>query len=635
MAPEQPQPEVIVNVPPPQPGSRVFTQALDLLHRESAQWWLKLLVQPLILLLGITLLLAGLGVLQHQGLLVGGNSNSSGDSTSGSTATSYICPMLCTPPLKSPGRCPVCDMQLVPATKSSRTRGDQTIEIGAAARRIANIQTVAATRKPAVRQIRSVGSLHYDEGSLKEITAWVDGRIEKLTADYTGVTVRRGEPVAVIYSPELYSAQVELLLARRNARSNAPAALLEPGQQLYESTRQRALELGMTAAQLDAVEASGMADSRLQLIAPVSGTVIEKQVVEGQYVREGQQICKLADLSSIWLILQLFPEDAALIRYGQLVTSEVQSLPGKQIEGRVAFVDPAVDLRTRTVGVRVVISNPDGQLRIGDFATATINVPLSDSAGPLFDPELASRWISPRHPQITSPEPGQCPICGLALVPASELGFTSDPQQQAGVIIVPEDAVLVAGEHSLVYVESNPGRFATRKVTLGPRTADGFVIVSGLEAGEFVATRGNFLIDSQMQLAGNPSLIDPEHAQKLFEPGFSESQLAALSKLPETDRILAEQQQICPVTQMKLGSMGVPLAVTVDELRILLCCKGCVQPVNDDPQTLLRNLTSLNPESSPAGPDSPASGTSPIERPDDRVPLPPEAATTSPSEPQQ
>ncbi len=614
--------------------------ALHLLRRETVGWWLRLFIQPIALLLGIVALLSGLGFLQQWGLLAGSSHQHTETEHSATAAASYLCPMLCTPPLKAPGRCPVCDMELVPATNSHRNRGDQTIDIGIAARRIANIQTVAAVRRPAVRRIRSVGSLQYDEGTLKSITAWVDGRIEKLTADYTGVVIQQGEPVAEIYSPQLYTAQAELLLAMENSGSPLPGSLVNSGRQLYESARQRARELGMTDAQLDAVEAAGQADSRLQLIAPVSGTVIEKQVVEGQYVREGQQICRLADLSTVWLKLQLFPEDATLVRYGQLVTAEVQSLPGQKIQGRVAFIDPVVDPLTRTVGIRVVIPNSDGRLKIGDFATATVDVPLTDATAPMFDPELAHRWISPRHPQITSSEPGLCPICGLELVPASQLGFTAEQQDTNGVIIVPEDSVLMAGEYSLVYVEIAPGRFETRQITPGPRTDQGIVILTGLEADELVATRGNFLIDSQMQLAGNPSLIDPEHARSFFEPGFSDSQMAALKQLSESDLRLAEQQQICPVTRMKLGAMGTPLAVSVSDRRVLLCCRGCVEPLNEDPQSLLSRLPQNQqqldqPGRNPAALEHTATQQSGSDNSAGQVPPPQDADSAVQSEPQQ
>ena len=137
----------------------------------------------------------------------------------------------------------------------------------------------------------------------------------------------------------------------------------------------------MTESQIAEIERTGQASSRLHLCAPISGTVIQKLAVEGQYVKEGEPIYQLADLSTVWLMLELFPEDAASIRYGQKVYAEVQSLPGREFTGRVAFIDPQVDPKTRTVSVRVVIPNEDGQLRVGDYAKATIDVPILTGSG--------------------------------------------------------------------------------------------------------------------------------------------------------------------------------------------------------------------------------------------------------------
>jgi Cu(I)/Ag(I) efflux system membrane fusion protein len=347
------------------------------------------------------------------------------------------------------------------------------------------------------------------------LTSYVDGRIERLFADYTGVNVTAGDTLAVVYSPSLYSAQTELLLARKALVDGGGSSLprvAEANAKLYASSRQRLIEMGVTAPQIDALEEAGVADSRLKLMAPISGTVVGKMAVEGQYVREGDVISQLADLSSLWLILDLFPEDAALVHYGARVEAEVQSLPGEVFAGRVSFIDPVVNPQTQTVGVRVVMPNTDGRLRLGDYAKATIQLQLGEH-GSRYDPDLAGRWISPRHPQVIADAPGSCPICGVPLVPASSLGFTDDPAVIPEVIVIPRDAVLMAGSNSVVYVETEPGRFELRPVSLGATVNDEVVVRDGLTAGEQVARRGNFLIDSQMQLLGNPSLIDPERWQ--------------------------------------------------------------------------------------------------------------------------
>ncbi len=484
---------------------------------ERSRWW-TILVTPVLLLVVGLLLIAALGLAQRIGWIpvaevaVQGSSAGGGDSDE-----LYICPMMCTPAQKEPGRCPVCAMELVKSSSSGKGPSLE-VTLEPAARRLAHIATAPATLAPVTRQVRVVGRLDYDEGSLKTIAAYVDGRLEKLSVDYTGAVVEKGEPLAVVYSPRLYSAQVEFLLAKRAVDRLAPAARNMTRQanfNLFENARQRLIELGMTPQQIQSLEVEGQADSRLLLFAPMSGTVIQKLAVEGQYVKEGQSIYQLADLSSLWLLLELFPEDAAALRYGLPVDAEVQSLPGKHFSGRVVFVDPCVNPKTRTVSVRVVLPNDQGLLRVGDYARATIRIPLAEDGSPVehcYDPELVGKWIGPKHPHVIEDHPGACRICGAALVAASELGFTDDPSVQPQAVLVPRSAILHVGEHSVAYVEKDAGVFELRRLTTGPITADGVVVLEGITAGEQVAVQGAFLIDSQMQLAGNPSLLDPTKA---------------------------------------------------------------------------------------------------------------------------
>lgn len=549
-------------------------------------WWTKTFIPPTLLIVSGALLFVCLGIAQRFGLVSGGGGGDS-HASSGGANVQYICPMMCTPPQSEPGRCPVCAMELVPATSNGGDKDPLAVHVDPAARRIANIQTVAVRTITATRTIRAVGELGYDEGSMKTLSAYVDGRLDRLHADFTGVEVTKGDILALVYSPDLYTAQVEYLLAKKSVErssSSTLTAVRESNQALFTNSRQRLIELGMTNEQIADIDRTGKADSRIELVAPISGTVIEKLADEGDYVKEGQAIYKLADLSTVWLMLKLFPEDAASIHYGQKLTAEVQSLPGEKFTGRVAYVDRYVDPETRTVNVRVVIDNQHGELRTGDYARAIIEAPVRKSASSerlIYDPELAGKYISPRHPHIIRDTPGDCPICGIELVPTSELGFSTEPIEQDSHII-PRNAVLMAGGNSVVYVETAPGRFEIRRVTLGPSSGDDIVIHSGISDGEQVATRGNFLIDSQMQLAGNPSLIDPTKAMPIIDSEMTPEMIAQLESLSPEDRQLAKRQQICPVTQMLLGSMGAPLKVDIDGQPIFICCQGCAEHLKND-----------------------------------------------------
>ncbi|HYW79678.1 MAG TPA: efflux RND transporter periplasmic adaptor subunit [Thermoguttaceae bacterium] len=550
---------------------------------------MKTLMPPMLFIASGIALIFLLGLAQRMGWISAGGGGVEVKATATTSNTRYICPMMCTPPQSEPGRCPVCAMELVPLTSDGGDSDEMSVSIQSAARRLANIQTAAARSIPLTRSIRTVGEIEYDEGSLATIAAYFDGRIERLLADYTGVEVQAGEQMALIYSPALYSAQVELVEAKRGLEASANttiARVKETQLSLFQGARQKLVELGMTKDQVQQLEQSLQPESRMYICAPIGGTVIEKLAVEGQYVKTGQPVYRIADLSTVWLQLQLFPEDAAHIRYGQRVEIEVQSLPGRKLTGRVAFVDPMVDPKTRTVGVRVVLANEHGVLKPGDYATANITVEVlpSQTSGQqlVYDPEMAGKWISPRHPQIIEDHPGVCRECGIELVPTSEFGFADKPIADRDVVVVPRSAVLMAGQSSVVYVETDPGRFEIRPVVLGEVSSERAVILEGIDAGELVATNGNFLIDSQMQLAGNPSLINPTKANSssdLDEADLDEAKsaklLAALSKLSADDRALAEKQRICPVTELPLGSMGTPIKVDVNGQPVFICCEGC------------------------------------------------------------
>ncbi|MDZ4779838.1 MAG: efflux RND transporter periplasmic adaptor subunit [Planctomycetia bacterium] len=479
--------------------------------RSRSLWLGKKLLPFGVFLLAAVLLVTLVGFAQRLGWIPAADSTATPGTPAGDAV--YTCPMHPQIRQPSPGRCPICGMELVPASNTGADGIDAlAVKIEPAQRRLANIQTSAVDSATLADSIHTVGAIAIDESRQATIAAYIDGRLERLFADYTGIDIKRGDHLAVIYSPQLYSAQVEYLEARRALQAAAGVPAVRQAQSaLADNTRQRLREFGVTDEQLAELERTGAAQSRLTIYAPQGGTVVEKSAVEGGYVKAGDPIYRIAELSTVWLMLELFPEDATRVRFGQPVEATVRSMPTEKLIGRVAFIDPTVDPTTRTVGVRVELLNDQKRLRPGDYATATVSLPL-EPQGEVFDQDMAGKWISPMHPQVIRDEPGQCPICGMDLVPTSQYGFTNEPIPQPESIYVPRSAVLLAGGNSLVYVETEPGRFEIRPVTIGPILADKVIILEGLKVGENVATSGNFLIDSQMQLAGKPSLIDPAGA---------------------------------------------------------------------------------------------------------------------------
>ncbi len=535
---------------------------------ETIRWAIGLVVRPILLFVAGAGLLALLGVAQRAGWITSSDVPVAQSPAAADEHVDWICPMMCTPPLKEPGRCPVCGMELVPATKGGGG-DDRSIVIDPATRRVANIQTVAARQISLHRTINAVGELQYDEGNLKTIAAYSGGRFDKLYVNYTGAVVNKGDPLASFYSPELYSAQVEFLQSRKAAfaqRNSKLQVITDSNSQLLKNARQRLVELGMSPQQISTLQESGVAESRIDILAPMSGTVIEKMAVEGEYVTAGRPVFRLAGLKTVWLMLELFPEDAAAVRNGQMVTATVQSLPGREFSGQIAFIDPEVNRKLRTVRVRVEMENPQGTLRVGDYAKARIEVPLLNT----------------------------------------DLAAIGDIATGSTITVVSRSAVLMAAGESLVYVETETGRFEIRRVVVGPTVGQEIVILEGLASGEIVATSGNFLLDSQMQLAGNPSLIDPTRAAPPIDetPTLDDEMLAEIRKLPELDQALAIEQVICPVTEYKLGSMGVPPKVMVNGTLVFLCCDGCRDSLLEEPEKYLKILADFHDAPHVAGSDN-------------------------------
>lgn len=492
------------------PGLRAFSDRL-----RPFGWLLRSGLNFGLVIAAIALGLFLLGYAQRSGWVTtsgGRDAGAAGDSSSSVEVKRFICPMMCVPPTTQPGRCPVCGMELVEAAAGGGGDGISVV-IEPAARRLIGIRTEMAKSQSVTRTIQSIGSIEYDESQLATISAYVDGRLEKLYADYVGVPVSEGDDLALIYSPELYSAQAEFL----SAMTSSSTSRFIDSSSMLEMATEKLKELGMSSEQIFALRESGSPESRIRIKSPQQGTVIEKLAVEGDYVKTGQAIYRVADLSTVWMMLELFPDDSALVRFGQEVEAEISSAPGVVFTGRIAFIDPTINRKTRSVRVRVEMLNLDGKLRPGDYATARIIVP-SVPQDLTYDPALAGKFISPMHPQIIRDAPGICPVCDMELIPTSQLGFSAEPLPEHQVVTVPRNALLMAGKNSVVYVETEPGRFEVRNVALGGLTEALAIVSQGVAAGETVATEGNFLLDSQSQLAGNPSLLDPTKAPK-FAPG--------------------------------------------------------------------------------------------------------------------
>jgi membrane fusion protein, copper/silver efflux system len=415
-----------------------------------------------------------------------------------------------------PGKCPLCSMDLTPVSEAGmKQESDESSHFvtSKAAMALMDIETSRVERKFVATEVRMVGKVDYDETRLATISAWVSGRLDRLYVDYTGIPVRQGDHLVSIYSPELLSAQEELIqaIAAIPAIKRSDSDFLrEATQATLEATRDKLRLLGLTAKQIARVEQSGKATDHLTIFSPSSGIVIQKDAKEGDYVRTGTRIYTIADLSRVWVRLDAYESDLASLRYGQTAELTTVSYPGETFEGTVSFIDPVLDAATRTVKVRLNVPNGEGRLKPGMFVKAIVRSKLT-ADGRVANAALAGKWISPMHPEIVRDAPGVCDVCGMPLVTAESLGYVdADTAGAKAPLVIPASAPLKTGTRAVVYVkvpDADKPTFELREVKLGPLAGRHYLVRSGLAEGERVVTRGNFKIDSALQLAAKPSMM--------------------------------------------------------------------------------------------------------------------------------
>ena len=437
------------------------------------------------------------------------------------TAEVWTCSMHPKVRQPGPGLCPICAMELIPAgTAATGSRAFATTPEAVA---LLNIATAPVERKFVESNIRMVGTVTYDETRLAYITAWVPGRIERMYADFTGTLVRQGDHMVDFYSPELIAAKDELRRAKQaldRLSDSSPAVLRETAKGTREAVRSKLKRWGLTEAQIDRAEKSGADSDQITIYAPIGGTVIERAGQEGMYVDTGERIYTIADLSALWITLEAYESDLPWLHLGQGVEFTTEAYGGETFTGTIAFIEPTLDTRTRTVDVRVNVDNDRGRLKPGMFVRATVRSQVA-TGGRVMDPGLAGKWISPMHPEIVKDGPGSCDICGMALVSAEELGYVAaDAGPEVMPLVIPATAALLTGERAVVYVEVSDQElphYEGRVVTLGPRAGEYYIVESGLREGERVVIEGNFQIDSALEIAGQPSMMsitgapDAEH----------------------------------------------------------------------------------------------------------------------------
>lgn len=446
-------------------------------------------------------------------------------------AKKYACAMMCIPPVDNPGKCPVCGMEMVAVEAGDSAAGGdpRAIKLSPRARQLANVEVAPVERRRVVKELRLFGKVDLDETRVRMISARVAGRLDRLYVDYTGVRVQKGDHLISMYSPELVTAQEELLQAVRGleeSRSIGIASLRDAALQAVDVARSKMLLWGLAPEQLKEIEDRGTASDHITIFAPIGGVVLEKQAVEGMYVEMGEKLFSIADLSVVWVKLEAYESDLPWIRYGQEVEVTSDVLPGETIGGRIAFVDPLVNPKTRTARVRVNVPNPSGRLRPEMFVRSRVQIEAGED-GAVYSSQLAGKWISPMHPEIVKEGPGICDVCGMPLVTAESLGYVVSQDGVTLPLVVPRTAILLTGARSVVYVEGDDGAFAAREVVLGARAVDDYIVRDGLREGEKIAVRGTLRLDSAAQIQSRPSMMQPAASH---EPSAIPVQSAPLTR---------------------------------------------------------------------------------------------------------
>ena len=366
-----------------------------------------------------------------------GSSSPRGTASAERKVLYHQCPMH--PWVKSdkPGKCTVCGMELVAVYEGAQPMQATTdvVMLPAGAPNVAGIKTVEVQRRSLARTLRVAGTIEDDDTRHRILSAYTGGRVEKLFVNYEGAEVQEGQRLATFYSKDLLAAIREYKVAY----GQGPSPLLT-------ATRLRLAQLGMSEAEIAKAHQRPESDIFIDILSPVTGTVVKRYVYEGQYVQEGEKLFELGDFAKMWFQFIAYEQDLPFLKVGQTVTVRTPALPDKVYRAQITFINPNVDDATRSARVRVEIDNPNRELRHKLYAEGTV--------------------------EIDAPE----------------------------VVAVPKSAVLWAGENPRVYVDQGDGAYQQRRVILGRPGDDFWEVLEGVKAGERVVASGNMLIDSQAQL---------------------------------------------------------------------------------------------------------------------------------------
>lgn len=398
--------------------------------------------------------------------------------------------------MDKPGKCPICAMDLILLNQGGGATSDvMAVHLTKEAAQLANVSTTVVSKQSPVKELRLYGKVQADERLRQNQVSHISGRIEKLLVNFTGEPIQKGQKLAVVYSPELVTAQQELLEAAKTKQSQP---------EIYEASKERLLQWKLTEAQISDIESSGNVRANVDVVSTSNGIVTARRVNSGDYVSQGSVLFEISDLSRVWVLFDAYESDLPFLKQGDKIDFTLQALPGSSFSGTIRFIDPVIDPTNRVAKVRVEINNPGAKLKPEMFATGIVKSNLKD-----FGDKL----------------------------------------------VIPRSAVLWTGKRSIVYVKQ-PGDepiFKIREIELGPQLGNSYVVIGGLTDGEEIVTEGAFSVDAAAQLEGKPSMMNPEGA--MVSTGHNHD----TGETPPVEDHSAHQSQSQPivsVTNTKLTVAG-------------------------------------------------------------------------------
>ncbi len=378
--------------------------------------------------------------------------------------------------MDKPGKCPICAMDLIPLTQSGTAEMDPAaIHLTKEAAQLANVLTSVVSRQNPEKELRLYGKVQADERLLQNQVAHISGRIEKLLVNFTGEPVTKGQKLAIIYSPELVTAQQELLEAAKTKQTQP---------EIYEASKEKLRQWKLTDSQISAIESSGNVQANIEVESTTSGIITARRVNNGDYVSQGSVLYEVSDLSRVWILFDGYESDLPFLEIGDKIDFTIQSLPGKSFSSSIMFIDPVIDPVTRVAKVRVEINNPGAKLKPEMFATGLVKANLGE-----FKDKL----------------------------------------------VIPRSAVLWTGKRSIVYVkhsDSDELVFKIREIELGPYLGNSYVVLNGLTNGEEIVTQGAFSVDATAQLEGKPSMMNQEGGEAMTDHNHDGNSPLEMENMP-------------------------------------------------------------------------------------------------------